>query len=110
LLSATLANERVFERILNDLHNPGEAILREGRGNKFVQKGGYRVFSLTEGKEFKNGDVTGALIKAEEYGIPQARHRVILLGIRDDLKVQPKALKKKDTVTLESVIGGLPRL
>lgn len=110
LLSATLANEKVFERILADLRNPAMAITREGRGNKHVQKGEYRVYSLTAGKELRNGDISGALIKAEEYGIPQARHRVILLGVRDDLSSKPKPLKKSDAVSLNDVIDGLPRL
>lgn len=30
-------------------------------------------------------DVTSQLIKCEEYGIPQTRHRVILIGLRKDL-------------------------
>ena len=32
--------------------------------------------------------VTPHLFKFEEYGIPQARHRIIIVGIRDDLSVK----------------------
>lgn len=32
--------------------------------------------------------ITPHLYKFEEYGIPQARHRVIIVGIRDDINVQ----------------------
>lgn len=32
--------------------------------------------------------ITPHLYKFEEYGIPQARHRIIIVGIRDDINVQ----------------------
>ncbi len=32
--------------------------------------------------------ITPHLYKFEEYGIPQARHRIIIVGIRDDLDIQ----------------------
>ena len=34
--------------------------------------------------------VTPHLFKFEEYGIPQARHRIIIVGIREDIKVEYK--------------------
>ena len=34
--------------------------------------------------------ITPHLYKAEQYGIPQTRHRVIIVGIRDDLDVEFK--------------------
>ena len=51
------------------------------------------------------------VILSEQYGIPQARHRVILLGIRNDLKKKPTSLKKhQDKINIEEVINDLPRL
>ncbi|CAG0963278.1 partial DNA (cytosine-5)-methyltransferase 1, partial [Anaerolineae bacterium] len=47
---------------------------------------------------------------AEEYGIPQARHRVIILGIRSDLVVRPRQLITAPMVSIEQVIDDLPRL
>lgn len=111
LLSATLDNERVFHRILDDLRNPGEALGREGRNGTHVRKGGYRIHSLVEDHLFDNGTLRGAVIQAERYGVPQARHRVILLGIRDDLfGVKPRVLTPQRPVSVTSVIGSLPRL
>ncbi len=111
LLSATLENERVFHRILDDLREPERAILREGRNNRYIKRGGYRIYSLTESHEFENGAMHGAVVKAEKYGVPQARHRVILLGVRDDITgIKPRPLVEKEPVPLSSVIGGLPRL
>ena len=48
------------------------------------------------------------LIKAEDYGIPQKRHRVIILGVRDDIPFHPITLQKVKQVPLEKVIGDLP--
>ena len=96
LLSATLANERMFHRILEDLRNPAIAVRREGRHGRWIRSGGYSIYSLTEHRMFENGDLQGSVIHAERYGIPQARHRVILLGIRDDISgVTPKTLARQ---------------
>lgn len=111
ILSATLENERVFHRILEDLRDPAKAIAREGRGEKHIRKGGYRIHSLTENHVFENGTLRGSVIEAEKYGIPQARHRVILLGIRDDINgVKPRILTEQKAVSTTSVIGSLPKL
>jgi DNA (cytosine-5)-methyltransferase 1 len=52
------------------------------------------------------------VIRCEEYGIPQTRHRVILLGIRNDLEVIPETLEKRNKrVPLSAVLNkGFPRL
>lgn len=111
LLSATLESERVFQRILEDLRDPARAIKREGRGGANVRSGGYRIHSLIEDHVFENGTLRGAVIEAEKYGIPQTRHRVILLGIRDDITgVKPRVLSRQRLVSVASVIGSLPRL
>lgn len=111
LLSATLENEQVFHRILDDLRDPAAAIAREGRGGSHVRKGGYRIHSLTEDRVFENGTLEGSVIQAEKYGIPQARHRVILLGIRDDINgVKPRTLAEQKPVSASSVLNALPRL
>jgi DNA (cytosine-5)-methyltransferase 1 len=111
LLSATLANERLFHRILEDLRDPAKAVEREGRGGGHIRKGRYRIHSLTEDRVFENGTLHASVIEAEKYGIPQARHRVILLGIRDDIPgVKPSVLSKQNAVSVTSVIGTLPRL
>jgi DNA (cytosine-5)-methyltransferase 1 len=50
------------------------------------------------------------IVKAEEYGIPQARHRVILLGIREDIAVASTRLRKKSLVTVRDALSGMPAL
>ena len=51
------------------------------------------------------------IVRAEDYGVPQARHRVILLGIRTDLGLTPSILRRAGkSIPIEKAIGDLPRL
>ena len=99
LLSANVNGEKIFHKILEDLENPSSVF----KGNKCPD---YTIYSLvktsvTEGKDY--------LIKSENYGLPQKRHRVILLGIRNDIKIKPSVLTPAPFITsLKSVIGKLP--
>jgi len=110
LLSATLENVHMFQRILGDLRNPHSALHREGRASRRGSSGGYRIYSLVEQRMFENGDIKASLIRAEKFGVPQARHRVILLGVRDDFSVAPNVLKPQSEVSVSSVIGNMPPL
>jgi len=111
LLSAKLNDQRIFNLILKDLRNPAEAIIREGRNVSGGQTCSYQLVSLINTADLKSGDTGSAVVRSEEYGIPQARHRVILLGIRDDIKrVSPKCLKKKPLVAVSDVLCSLPSL
>lgn len=50
------------------------------------------------------------LIKSEKHGIPQKRHRVIILGVRKDLKATPSKLSTSNKITVADVIKNLPKL
>lgn len=106
ILSAKLNGELIFPKILADLANPSKAI--RGIGN--VDQ--YRIYSLVkpyeDGQELSPADY---LIRAEDYGVPQARHRVILLGIRRDLdKGKVPVLEPSKGATVRQTIGDLPEL
>lgn len=83
LLSARIDAESVFERIRTDLHDPKLAL---GRGKPRRR---YRVIPITPGS-WAHDDSSVAprpedfLVRAEDFGVPQARHRVIILGIAED--------------------------
>ena len=52
------------------------------------------------------------LYKAEQYGVPQTRHRVIIVGIRDDINVEfnvpsPKMFETCD-ITSRTALSGIP--
>jgi DNA (cytosine-5)-methyltransferase 1 len=110
LLSAEVNGEKVFDCILRDLKDP-KSVFPRGLDYK------YKIYSLsTPYSELdpkghpvydKNRDF---LIQSENYGVSQKRHRVILLGIRDDVQVIPGILNKVDEVKLKDIIGDLPKL
>jgi DNA (cytosine-5)-methyltransferase 1 len=108
LLSAKVKEERIFERILADLKNPVTAMpelrLREG-----VE---YRLVPLCadQGRLDDEFEPEDFIVRAEEFGIPQARHRVIVLGIRSDLTEAPSSLQSGERVSVSQAIGDLPRL
>lgn len=117
ILSAKTENSFIFNKILNDLSNPVEAcIVEEIIAGENLQNVNYKIYSLTtapRGYDIHNNPVfrpSDFIIKSEEYGIPQKRHRVILLGIRDDVPAPLNILQKQGEVSLLSVIGGLPEL
>lgn len=111
LLSATLDSQRMFHRILEDLRGPRNAIKREGRPVRSGRTHRYRIHSLVQPTMFDEEELGDSVIHAERYGIPQARHRVILLGIRDDLgPIMPQTLVPKDVVPVSSVVGKMPKV
>jgi DNA (cytosine-5)-methyltransferase 1 len=117
LLSAKVNSESVFNQIILDLKNPFEAYKKlRGRDDINFKPPGYKIFSLVKShsKDLYGQDILEPrdfIIKAEEYGIPQARHRVILLGIRDDLDIIPGTLTKTNgSNVVSNVINDLPRL
>ena len=111
LLSAKLNGEKMFNCILNDLQNPS-SVFRNTNSLK------YKVYSLSS--ESEGADIFGNpiykddrdfLIQAEKFNLPQKRHRVILLGIREDIEIIPATLTKGlKEVNLKSVIDDLPKL
>ena len=67
------------------------------------------------GLGLESHDAREFVIRAEEHGIPQARHRVILLGVREDclgnaFKWPLPVRRERDLISLQQVIGELPRL
>lgn len=105
LLSATIDGKSAITRIVRDLSHPGTAI--PGAPDDLS----YKLYSLTE-QDMAEGDVDPRLfvVRAEEYGIPQARHRMFIVGIRGDLKVCPGSLKKMIAPTVQETIGSLPSI
>ncbi len=110
LLSAKIHGVPVINNILNDLQKP----INPFTGNIGAN---YKIYSLVKREEDIQRDMLGNLIdardflvKAENYGIPQARHRVILLGVRDDITKIPKILEPQPKVCVKEAIGTLQKL
>jgi DNA (cytosine-5)-methyltransferase 1 len=97
LNTAKVAGKPILPAILKDLRNAGS--------------NGYELHSL----EAEDGTLPGMgsdnfLIQAELHGVPQTRHRVIIVGVRKDLKVTPEPLAGRKAVTVAEAIGDLPSL
>lgn len=87
ILSASLNGEKIFPKILSDLRDPLAALPDTETAEMPSQDAGdqYAVYSFVQDAAdellLKPDDY---LIKSEYFGVPQNRHRVILLGIRRD--------------------------
>lgn len=109
LLSAKLQQQKTFELILADLRNPVIAV-----GSKSGIALSYKLFSISKRRSDNSEEVNPEdfIVRSEECGIPQARHRVIILGVRSDIyRTDPEILERiSRQVPIEDVIGDLPRL
>jgi DNA (cytosine-5)-methyltransferase 1 len=107
LLSSKPEGSPIFEAIQRDLQAPVEA-LGSGSGNAPRRSVKYRLYSLSESAASKRKTY---VLKAERYGVPQARHRVIIVGVREDLgEIIPECLTETDKVPIKEVLSGLPRI
>lgn len=99
LLSSQHSGSSMFDRIIEDLSKPAEGVEYEIRS--FIKKG-----------DSNSLEPTDFIIQAEHYGIPQSRHRVILLGVRKDVGASRHELLSKvaKPVTVKHAIDDLPRL
>jgi DNA (cytosine-5)-methyltransferase 1 len=97
LLSSTHGGKPMFGRILGDLCKPFDGTEYEVRS--FVQQ--------DRGLGLAPDDY---LIEAERFGIPQSRHRVILLGVRNDFSRSEHLLLDpcRSNISVAEAISDLP--
>lgn len=119
ILSSKIENDNLFSQIIDDLKDPIQAYKKlQGKEIGYKSRINYKIYSLVkaptyndlfqEDFSFKPNDY---VIRAENYGVPQTRHRVILIGIRSDVDKTPELLKLiEESVPVENVINGLPPL
>lgn len=117
LLSSKLENRCIFDLIRKDLENPTSALgAIELKGYKGTGDS-YHLKPLTAdaGKTILEGisdnKPSDFIVKSELHGIPQARHRVIIVGIRSDIDIRTlRPLKNRPLIPAKMVLGDLPRL
>ena len=107
VLSARHKGRQVFPDIMESLQHAG------GRNQ-------YRLFALANPSGIHSWDEglnpKDFLVRAEEYGIPQTRHRVFVICIRYDIadalprECLPQLEPAEVTVSLSDVIGLMPKL
>lgn len=102
MLSSQINGGRIFSKVLDDLEAAGD---------------GYRLLPLATSAPLDGSRASAKdfLIRSEDFGVPQARHRVIILGVRADL-VQglkldgPLLGKLQKQMNVGNAIDGLSRL
>lgn len=104
MLSATVENQKIFEKILSDLQFPA------GKNSSLR----YRIVPIAtapEASRCPKEDPRRFIVQCEQYGAPQQRHRVILVGLIDTIgDVSPPPLVRSPAPTVKSVIDSLPKL
>lgn len=102
MLSASVSGRKIFEQVRADL-----------------EASGYRLIALAlrEQSEFEGIEAdlqpSDFVIRAEEHGIPQARHRVIIVGLREQAEIRsrpPRLARSSAQVTVRHVLGSLQGL
>lgn len=110
ILSSKVSGRQVFHDILRDLSDPGGALKQPG-GARYVIHSLVAPVSFSHGDDPAAIDLNAFIIESERFGIPQARHRVILLGVRADIPYDGgKYLKPAAEQSVNEAIGGLPKL
>jgi DNA (cytosine-5)-methyltransferase 1 len=110
ILSATVNETGIFQRIIKDLAAPLKGVPEADQSRPL----GYKLFSLVTSQANLQGEFEPEdfVVHAEQYGVPQARHRVILLGIRSDWHHPTPGILHPtgNLIPIEKAIGDLPHL
>jgi DNA (cytosine-5)-methyltransferase 1 len=110
LLSARRYEKQIFAKILSDLEYPLKAeCSTRGENDSRLH---YHLFSLVGKQGSRPGPFAPEdfVVRMEDYGIPQARHRIIIIGIRSDVGRTPRDLQTCDRVTIDRALADLPPL
>jgi len=99
ILSSSVAGQQIFDLVTRDL--------QDAAGPE-----SYRLFALSPDDYESRRDY---VLRAEDHGVPQARHRVIIIGLRQDIaeQVAPADLKLRRaqrSISVQDAIGDLPAL
>ena len=105
IMSSSVNGKVIFRRILDDLKSEG-----------------YRLVALTPRREHgadsfleRDPEPSDFVVCAEEHGIPQARHRVIVVGLRSDIgalrnSASPAMTPADQRANMWHVLSSMPRL
>ena len=112
MISSAVDGEQVFDLVLSDLRRAGG------------KRDSYKLFALAPNPDggmhiTKAVDHRSFVVRTEEFGIPQARHRVILVGLRSDIaapQLGPRPAGRAQgnpgdqRMSVRHVLEGLPKL
>ena len=107
MLSARHNGQRVFPKVMRKLQGGSDS-------------DGYRLFALASrsGARFwdEGAKPNDFLVRADEHGVPQTRHRVFVICIRRDVatalpeELLPRLERRNDAVPVHDIIGAMPTL
>ena len=108
ILSSKVSDRQIFYSIMSDLRRPGRSEASDS-GPEYV------LVSLSRGatKDSPAPEPEDFIVEAERYGVPQARHRVIVCGIRRDVFdriMKAPALAPQAATSVGDVLADLPEL
>lgn len=107
ILSSRVHDRQIFHHIIDDLRRPDLAL---GADSGLE----YRLIALSSGAEDSQlADPEQFVVRAEEHGIPQARHRVIICGVRRDVFERAgtvPGLRRSAAPSVREVVGDLPHI
>lgn len=106
LLSSKVDGVRILDLVLADLRSAGG------------EDDSYRLIAMTSAARpgARSGVGEEFLVRAENHGVPQARHRIIIVGVRadhvDGLDLDSILLPERrgETVTVAQALAGLPTI
>jgi len=118
---SVVGEQKGFDGKFGPLYSYGVKILKSHRPEWFLAENVGGLRSANEGNAFQvilrdlqdaGYQVYPNLYKFEEYGVPQARHRVIIVGIREDLpyefRIPSTNLYRECDVTCRNAIENPP--
>ena len=107
LLSARKGGKPIFPEVMRSLRHAGGT-------------NGYQLFALASRSGVSSWDEglvpSDFLVRAEEHGVPQSRHRLFIICVRQDLAAKlpeecvPRLGTADDIVSVKDVIGAMPKL
>lgn len=108
ILSSKVSDRQIFYSIMSDLRRPGRSVASDS-GPEYV------LVSLSRGatKDSPAPEPEDFIVEAERYGVPQARHRVIVCGIRRDVFdriSRVPELAPQTATSVGDVLADLPEL
>ena len=88
ILSSKVGSQEMFKSIQRDLANPSEALGmpggKAGASSRYVLLPIHVAPGIERTPDLVVDNPAAFLLRSEHHGLPQARHRVIIMGVRED--------------------------
>lgn len=111
---SVVGEQRGMEGAFGPLYSYGVSVLRSHQPKWFIAENVAGIRNANEGRAFEvilhelresGYRLTPHLYKFDEYGVPQARRRVLIVGIREDLDVDFRVPSPKPYASLDVSAG-----